>query len=108
MMGCLDQVLDTILSYWGGMLALGADTFWEEYDPQKPLEQQYEMYGDPFGKSMCHAWSASPIYLIGKYFLGLRISPETEEGYEIRPYHKAFQSVEAVLPAGNKTVEIRW
>ncbi|MBR2256920.1 MAG: alpha-L-rhamnosidase [Blautia sp.] len=108
MMGCLDQVLDTILSYWGGMLALGADTFWEEYDPQKPLEQQYEMYGDPFGKSMCHAWSASPIYLIGKYFLGLRISHETEEGYEIRPYHKAFQSVEAVLPAGNITVEIRW
>ena len=50
-MGRLEEVLEAIKSYWGGMLKLGAVTFWEEYDPEKPLEQQYEMYGDPFGKS---------------------------------------------------------
>ena len=69
-MGRTDQVLETILSYWGGMLDLGADTFWEEYDPRKKPEQQYEMYGDPYGKSMCHAWAASPIYLLARYFDG--------------------------------------
>jgi hypothetical protein len=29
------------------------------------------MYGRPFGKSLCHAWGASPIYLLGKYYLGV-------------------------------------
>ena len=65
--GFLDVVLREIHAYWGGMLDLGADTFWEEYDPSKELSKQYEMYGDPFGKSMCHAWAASPIYLIDTY-----------------------------------------
>ena len=28
-----------IRSYWGGMLDLGAVTFWEEYDPSVPKEK---------------------------------------------------------------------
>ena len=67
-LGQLDLVLKEIKSYWGGMLKMGATTFWEEYDPGKPLEAQYEMYGDPYGKSLCHAWAASPIYFLMKYF----------------------------------------
>lgn len=69
-MGFLDRVFEIIKSYWGGMIDLGADTFWEEYDPSKSLDKQYEMYGDPYGKSMCHAWSSSPIYLLTKYYNG--------------------------------------
>ena len=34
-------------------------------------EEQYDMYGDHFGKSLCHAWAASPIYFLAKYFAGL-------------------------------------
>ena len=67
-LGYLDEVKAQIKAYWGGMLRLGAVTFWEEFDPEKPLEQQYEMYGDPYGKSLCHAWAASPIYLLSRYF----------------------------------------
>ena len=66
-MGKLTEVLDKIRSYWGGMLDLGAVTFWEEYDPSVPKEEQYDMYGDHFGKSLCHAWAASPIYFLAKY-----------------------------------------
>lgn len=39
-MGCLDEVLREIKAYWGGMLKLGAVTFWEEFDPEKSLEQR--------------------------------------------------------------------
>ena len=72
------------------MLKLGAVTFWEEYDPNKPLDQQYEMYGDPYGKSLCHAWSASPIYLLARYFVGLTPLNPGGEKYELSPQSQFF------------------
>ena len=48
-------------SYWGGMIAAGADTFWEIYDPAKPLSSPY---GDIHINSYCHAWSCTPSYLL--------------------------------------------
>jgi hypothetical protein len=64
-------VIHEIVDYWGGMLKLGAKSFWEEYKPQIPLPEQYEKDSRPYGKSLCHAWGAGPIYLLGKYFLGV-------------------------------------
>ena len=43
-MGKLTEVLDKIRSYWGGILDLGAVTFWEEYDPSVPKEEQYDIF----------------------------------------------------------------
>jgi alpha-L-rhamnosidase len=47
--------------YWGGMVELGADTFWEVYDPAKPLSSPY---GDIHINSYCHAWSCTPSYFL--------------------------------------------
>jgi hypothetical protein len=71
-MGEQDYVLKQMKDYWGGMLKLGATSFWEEYNPTKSGADVYAMYGRPFGKSLCHAWGASPIYLLGKYYLGVK------------------------------------
>jgi alpha-L-rhamnosidase len=71
-MGEQDYVLKEMKSYWGGMLQLGATSFWEEFNPSKQGAEHYAMYGRPFGKSLCHAWGASPIYLLGKYYLGVK------------------------------------
>jgi hypothetical protein len=60
-----NYVLKEMKDYWGGMLKLGATSFWEEYNPQKKGAEHYAMYGREFGKSLCHAWGASPIYLLG-------------------------------------------
>ena len=105
-LGYLKEALAIVKTYWGGMLKLGAVTFWEEYDPDKPLERQYEMYGDPFGKSLCHAWSASPIYLLARYFVGLR--PLTPGGaqYAVEPRTEFFQSLDCRFPMGGKIVHI--
>ena len=82
-LGYLEKVLEEIKAYWGGMLRQGAVTFWEQFDPAKAPEEQYEMYGDPYGKSLCHAWAASPIYLLARYFLGLRpVTPGLSHGRE--------------------------
>ena len=104
--GYTDEVMHRIKAYWGGMLKLGAVTFWEEYDPGKNPEEQYEMYGDPYGKSLCHAWGAGPIYLLARYFIGLRsLSPGGRE-YEVRPMRRYFRSLDCVFPMGSKQVHI--
>ena len=106
-LGYLEDVLKQIKNYWGGMLKLGAVTFWEEFDPEKPLEQQYEMYGDPFGKSLCHAWSASPIYLLARYYVGLRPLCPGGEKYELNPQTRFFNSLDCSFPMGGQLLHIR-
>ena len=61
-----------------GCLSHDAVTFWEEYDPTQTGNENYSMYGILW-KSLCHAWGASPIYLLGHYFIGLY---PTKPGYE--------------------------
>ena len=106
--GRLQDVLEQIREYWGGMIKKGAVTFWEEYDPNVPEEEQYDMYGDRFGKSLCHAWSASPIYLLARYFVGLEITDSVNGKYELHPRLEYFDSLDCVLPVGKKNVHIQW
>jgi alpha-L-rhamnosidase len=72
-------VTGQIKDYWGGMLMDGASCFWEQYDPKIKTAERYAMYGKAFGMSLCHAWGASPIYLLGKYYLGVK---PTAPGYQ--------------------------
>ena len=51
-------------TYWGGMVAKGADTFWEAYDPDNDKLSPYNFF--PIN-SYCHAWSCTPVYFIRKY-----------------------------------------
>ena len=46
------------------MAALGADTFWEVYDPTGHFKSPYNFF--PVN-SYCHAWSCTPVYFINKY-----------------------------------------
>ena len=85
MAGHQKQVLKEIKAYWGGMLREGATSFWEKYNPEETGRQHLAMYGRPYGKSLCHAWGASPVYLLGKYYLGVKpIKPGYAE-YEVSP-----------------------
>lgn len=49
---------------WGGMVRLGADTFWEAFVPENHLASPY---GFAPLNSYCHAWSCTPIYFIQTY-----------------------------------------
>ena len=86
---CIDglhtQVLQEMRDYWGGMLREGATSFWEKYNPEENGTQHLAMYGRPYGKSLCHAWGASPVYLLGKYYLGVKPTKPGYEEYEVRP-----------------------
>jgi hypothetical protein len=64
------------------------------------------MYGDPFGKSLCHAWAASPIYLLGRYFLGVRPTSPGYKTYCVEPQLDFFDKIDAVVPVGERSVHI--
>lgn len=85
MAGLQTQVLQEIRDYWGGMLREGATSFWEKYVPSETGTQHLAMYGRPYGKSLCHAWGASPVYLLGKYYLGVQPTQPGYAEYEVRP-----------------------
>lgn len=106
-LGHYSEVLEMIKAYWGGMLDQGAATFWEEYKPGEPKEKQYGMYGDPYGKSLCHAWGASPIYLIGRYFMGVRATKAAYETFEAAPATAVLTSFECEFPVNEGFIKMR-
>ena len=58
--------IQLIKNYWGKMIQLGADTFWEAF---KPEDLHFSPYGSPIINSYCHAWSCTPTHLIRKYLI---------------------------------------
>ena len=97
-LGQQKDVLKDIKDYWGGMLNEGATTFWEKYNPDEKGKSHLAMYGRPYGKSLCHAWGASPIYLLGRYYLGVHpIKPGYEE-YEVKPALGGLKWMEGSVP----------
>ena len=86
--GRMDKALDIIRQYWGGMLDMGATSFWEDFDIEwlknaAPVtdvvpEGKDDIHGD-FGKycytqfrhSLCHGWAGNPTAFMSQYVLGI-------------------------------------
>lgn len=87
--GMMTDALNIIRDYWGGMLHLGATTFWEDFDPDwtkdagridEPVPPgKRDIHGD-FGKycykgfrhSLCHGWASGPAPFLSKRVLGVQ------------------------------------
>ncbi len=106
-LGEQQHVLQQMKDYWGGMLQLGATSFWEEYDPTKHGAEHYAMYGRPFGKSLCHAWGASPIYLLGKYYLGVSPTSPGYTTYVVEPSLGGLQWMQGTVPTPHGNIQMR-
>ncbi|HTI11727.1 MAG TPA: sodium/solute symporter, partial [Puia sp.] len=105
-MGDQARVLKEIKDYWGGMLRLGATSFWEKYDPSEKGAQHYAMYGRPFGKSLCHAWGASPLYLLGKYYLGVRPLSPGYATWSVEPVLGGLSWMEGEVPTPHGNIKV--
>ncbi|MCQ2771244.1 MAG: hypothetical protein MJ236_05540 [Clostridia bacterium] len=106
-MGDLSYMTDMLNSYWGKMIELGATTIWEQFDPTKKGIEHYEMYGSQFGCSLCHAWGANPIYLIGRYILGVAPTSAGYKTFIIKPNKACFKDVCGRVPLPNGYVDIK-
>ncbi|MEO5562711.1 MAG: alpha-rhamnosidase [Chitinophagaceae bacterium] len=105
-MGEQSYVLKEMKDYWGGMLKLGATSFWEEYNPTKKGDEHLAMYGRKFGKSLCHAWGASPIYLLGKYYMGVKPTSAGYATYLVEPVLGGLQWMEGKVPTPKGVINL--
>ncbi len=105
--GNYKYMTDMLHSYWGGMLELGATTIWEEFDPTKSGIEHYEMYGGKYEKSLCHAWGASPIYLLGRYALGVRPTDVGFSSFEVKPNLMCFGEIEGKVPTPTSEIYVK-
>lgn len=99
------NVMDETIKYWGVMIKEGATTFWERYDPEEKGAEKYAMYGRKYGKSLCHAWGATPLYIIGRYIVGLKAS-ENGKSFTLKPDLAGLKRFKAEMPLAKGSVKI--
>lgn len=105
-LGEQNYVLKEMKDYWGGMLKLGATSFWEEYNPGKNGTEHLAMYGRKYGKSLCHAWGASPLYLLGKYYLGVKPTAPGYTSYLVEPNLGGLEWMQGKVPTPGGNIEL--
>ena len=83
-----ERALETIRDYWGGMLDVGATSFWEDFNlawtnncfriDEMPVAGKKDIHGDygefcyrGFRHSLCHGWSSGPAHWLIAHALGL-------------------------------------
>lgn len=63
-LGMEKEAAELLDQFWGGMLDLGADTFWEVWDPSNHRASPYKNF---LLNSACHAWSCTPTYFLRRW-----------------------------------------
>jgi alpha-L-rhamnosidase len=103
--------LRLLRSYWGGMLAEGATTFWEAYDPHWPKQNFHaHLYADDMHGtrvSLCHGWSSGPTAWLTDDVLGVRPTSGGFRTTVIQPELGDLQWAEGTVPTPHGLIHIR-
>jgi len=108
MLGAVPQMLQRTKAYWGGMLKRGATTFWEAYNADEEGDDAYRFYNRPFGKSLCHAWSAGPAAFLPQGILGLKPLEDGWKRFTLSPCLDELSWITVTIPSpyGNISITI--
>lgn len=116
--------LNRIREYWGGMLDLGATTFWEDFDvewlhnagridelvPEGKVDV-HRSYGNYcykyFRHSLCHGWASGPTSWLSEYVLGVQVVEPGCKVVRIKPNLGDLQWVEGTFPTPYGLITIR-
>lgn len=87
--GHSQQGIDWLRQYWGGMLAEGATSFWENYDLRWP-KTNYHLSLQADGTSgyfvsLAHGWSSGPAAWLAENVLGITPTVTGYRTVDIRP-----------------------
>jgi len=99
--GTADDALAFIRSYFGSMLDRGATTFWEHFHQADPP-------GLINSSSLCHGWSAGPVYSLPAHVLGVR---PLEPGFArilIEPRHGGLPWAKGCVPTPHGLCSVNW
>jgi len=116
--------LDMIRQYWGGMLDVGATTFWEDFDlawtenasridePVPPGKK--DIHGDfgahcyiGFRHSFCHGWAGGPTAFLSHRVLGIRPTAPGFVKVRITPDLGDLQWAEGTYPTPKGIIKVR-
>lgn len=98
----VDGALRMLREYYGGMLSVGATTFWEDFnldwlEGAKPIDQlipdgEYDIHSDNggycykgFRHSFCHGWSSAPTAFLAETVLGIKVLEKGCKKVAIKP-----------------------
>ena len=118
--GCLDA----IRKYWGGMLDMGATTFWEDFDldwmknagrideivpaGKKDIHGDYGAYCYlGFRHSLCHGWASGPTPWLTEHVLGIKIVEPGCKAIKVTPHLGDLQWAEGTFPTPFGVVKVR-
>jgi alpha-L-rhamnosidase len=121
--GDYQESLDNIREYWGGMLNLGATTFWEDFDidwmknaariDEIVPEGKVDVHGT-YGKycyigyrhSFCHGWASGPTSWLTQYVLGVNVLEPGCKKIKLEPHLCDLEWVKGNFPTPLGIVEI--
>lgn len=122
--GDYQGAIDCIRNYWGGMLDMGATTFWEDFDLDwtknaAPITEvvpdgKDDIHGD-FGAycyknlrhSLCHGWASGPTSWLSEHVLGVSVLEPGCKSIKIQPNLGDLKWVEGTFPTPMGVVKIR-
>lgn len=107
-LGDIKHMQNKFESYWGGIVAQGATSIWEQYIPSRKGAEHYEMYGMKYGCSQCHAWGSGPIYLLGKYCLGVSPSSVGYKTFTVEPKLGKYKTIKGCVPLPEGEVYVEY
>ncbi len=98
----MSGALAMLREYYGGMLKMGATSFWEDFDVEwldnaAPIDEivpegKQDLHGDHgaycyqgFRHSLCHGWSSAPTAFLAEKVLGIEIADVGCKKIRIRP-----------------------
>lgn len=118
------EALDVIRRYWGGMLDMGATTFWEDFDLEwtknatrldelaspgkKDIHGDFGAYCYPgYRHSFCHGWASGPTAWLTRHVLGVEVVEPGSKVLRIRPNLGDLEWVEGTYPTPYGVVSIK-
>lgn len=121
MAGYYEEAMDIISRYWGGMLDLGATTFWEDFNldwtanagriDEFTPEGKDDIHGDfgaycypSFRHSFCHGWASGPAPWLTRHVLGIEVVEPGCRALKVTPHLGHLDWAEGTYPTPKGTV----
>lgn len=122
--GDIQGCIDSIRSYWGGMLSLGATTFWEDFDiawlenaariDELTPPDKVDVHGTYGGycyqgyrHSLCHGWASGPTAWLSEFVLGISSAEPGFGKVKIKPNLGDLQWAEGSYPTPHGIIHVR-
>lgn len=122
--GRYDEAMEIIRQFWGGMLDLGATTFWEDFNldwtadaagiddfvpaGRRDIHGDFGEYCYPgFRHSLCHGWASGPTAWLTRHVLGVEVLEPGCRKIRIEPHLGDLEWAEGSFPTPHGVIVIR-